>query len=116
MPAKRETERELTSETETNITRKNAPTRTSEGPEAQRSAGSLKEALYGNADAEAKAQSDMENTAAEARKEAAQAELDAQQADRDAGFATSAEEGPAKTKVVDPETGEVTAAEDNPAT
>ena len=97
----RETETKTKTDIERTATRTSAPDDDSgQGPEAKRqaSAGSLKEALYGNADAEAQAASEGEEAAAEARKEAAQAELDAQQADRDAGYATSAEEGAAKPK------------------
>ena len=75
-----------------------------EGPEQRRkSAGSLEEALAANSEADAAAAAAQEDALTTARQEAAQAELDAQQADRDAGYATSAEEGPSTPKPVDRE-------------
>jgi len=73
------------------------------GPEGerQRTASTLKEALYGNRDAEQAAADEMTEAQQEAYREAAQAELDAQQKDRDEGYATDATEGPAKVKVIE---------------
>ena len=94
MARKNEAETTVSRETDTDVTRSTSE----ESGSGQKTAPTLREAIYGNADAEAKAKDDLATAEQDAYKEAAQAELDAQQKDRDEGYATSAEEGPSKMK------------------